>query len=68
MEDNKKVSLVSTVLFTVCGVLTLDSFVAPAMIGVSAISVWIIAAVVFLYPTGFCRPSSAAASRTTAAL
>lgn len=52
MEDNKKVSLVSTVLFTVCGVLTLDSFVAPAMIGVSAISVWIIAAVVFFIPYG----------------
>ena len=34
MENSKKVSLVGTVLFTVCSILVLDSFVAPAIIGV----------------------------------
>lgn len=30
MENHKKVSLVGTVLFTVCSILVLDSFVSPA--------------------------------------
>ena len=51
MQD-KKVSLVSTVLFTVCSILVLDSFVAPAIIGVSSITVWIISAIVFFIPYG----------------
>lgn len=50
--DNKRISLVSTTLFTVCSILVLDSFVAPAMIGVSSIFVWIIAALVFFVPYG----------------
>ena len=52
MEDNKKVSLVGTVLFTVCSILVLDSFVAPAIIGVSSITVWIISAIIFFIPYG----------------
>ena len=48
MENSKKVSLVGTVLFTVCSILVLDSFVAPAIIGVSSITVWIISAIIFL--------------------
>ena len=50
--ENKKVSLVSTVLFTVCSILVLDSFVAPAIIGVSSITVWIISAIIFFIPYG----------------
>lgn len=50
--ENKKVSLVGTVLFTVCSILVLDSFVAPAIIGVSSITVWIISAIVFFIPYG----------------
>ena len=52
MQDGKKVSLISTVLFTVCSILVLDSFVAPAIIGVSSITVWIISAIVFFIPYG----------------
>lgn len=52
MNDNKKVSLTSTVLFTVCSILVLDSFVAPAIIGVSSITVWIISAIIFFIPYG----------------
>ena len=52
MEDNKKVSLVKTVLFTVCSILVLDSFVAPAIIGVSSITIWIVTAIVFFIPYG----------------
>lgn len=50
--ENKKVSLTSTVLFTVCSILVLDSFVAPAIIGVSSITVWIISAIIFFIPYG----------------
>ena len=50
MENSKKVSLVGTVLFTVCSILVLDSFVAPAIIGVSSIPVWIISAIIFFIP------------------
>ena len=50
--NNKKVNLTSTVLFTVCSILVLDSFVAPAIIGVSSITVWIITAIVFFLPYG----------------
>lgn len=52
MEDKKKVSLVGTVLFTVCSILVLDSFVAPAIIGVSSITVWILSAIIFFIPYG----------------
>lgn len=52
MENSKKVSLVGTVLFTVCSILVLDSFVAPAIIGVSSITVWIISAIIFFIPYG----------------
>ena len=52
MENSKKVSLVGTVLFTVCSILVLDSFVAPAIIGVSSLTVWIISAIIFFIPYG----------------
>ena len=52
MKNSKKVSLTGTVLFTVCSILVLDSFVAPAIIGVSSITVWMISAVIFFIPYG----------------
>lgn len=53
MEEQKnKVSLTKTVLFTVCSILVLDSFVSPAIIGVSSITVWILTAIVFFIPYG----------------
>ncbi len=48
----KKVSLWKSVLFTICSILVLDTFVAPAIIGVSSITVWIITAIVFFIPYG----------------
>lgn len=51
-ENNNKVNLTSTVLFTVCSILVLDSFVAPAIVGVSSITIWIIAALFFFIPYG----------------
>jgi len=50
--STKKVSLWSSVLFTICSILVLDTFVAPAMIGVSSITIWIITAIVFFIPYG----------------
>lgn len=52
MENEKKVSLLKTVLFTVCSILVLDSFVSPAIIGVSSITIWIFTAIVFFLPYG----------------
>lgn len=48
----KKVSLWKSVLFTICSILVLDTLVAPAIIGVSSITIWIITAVVFFIPYG----------------
>ncbi len=48
----KKVSLWKSILFTICTIIALDSFVAPAIIGVSSITIWIIAAILFFVPYG----------------
>lgn len=50
--EEKKVSLVKSILFTICSILVLDSFVAPAIIGVSSITIWIITAILFFIPYG----------------
>jgi len=52
MENTNKVSLTKTVLFTVCSILVLDSFVAPTILGVSSITIWIITAIFFFLPYG----------------
>lgn len=52
MEEGKKVSLVGTVLFTICSIIALDSFVAPSIVGVSSITIWIISAILFFLPYG----------------
>ncbi|MEF9970839.1 MAG: APC family permease [Oscillospiraceae bacterium] len=50
--EEKKVSLWKSILFTICSILVLDTFVAPAIIGVSSITIWIITAIVFFIPYG----------------
>ena len=50
--ETKQVSLFKSVLFTVCSILVLDTFVAPAIIGVSSITIWIITAIIFFIPYG----------------
>lgn len=50
--ENNKVSLTKTVLFTVCSILVLDSFVAPTILGVNSITIWIITAIFFFLPYG----------------
>lgn len=50
--ETKQVNLFKSVLFTVCSILVLDTFVAPAIIGVSSITIWIITAIVFFIPYG----------------
>ena len=47
-----KVSLTKTILFTVCSILVLDSFVAPCILGVSSFTIWIITAIFFFLPYG----------------
>ncbi len=48
----KKASLFKMVSFTVCGIVVLDSFVAPAAMGVSSITLWLLTAIVFFIPYG----------------
>ena len=50
--ESKQVNLWKSVLFTVCSILVLDTFVAPAIIGVSSITIWIITAILFFIPYG----------------
>jgi amino acid transporter len=53
MESSvKKVNLPKMILFTVCGVVVLDTFVTPATMGVSSITLWILTALVFFIPYG----------------
>lgn len=52
-NEEKKVSLVKTILFTICSILVLDSLApAPAYFGVQSITMWIILAVIFFLPYG----------------
>lgn len=46
------INLRKTLLFTVCSIVVLDSFISPAKLGVPAITVRLIAAVVFFIPYG----------------
>lgn len=50
--EEKKVSLFKSIMFTICSILVLDTFVAPAIIGVSSITLWIITAIIFFMPYG----------------
>ena len=50
--EKNKVSLFKMVSFTVCGIVVLDTFVAPAAMGVSSITVWLITALLFFIPYG----------------
>lgn len=52
MEERKHVSLWKSVLFTICSILVLDTFVAPAIIGVSSITLWVLTAIIFFLPYG----------------
>lgn len=52
MNGEKKISLWKLITFTICSILVLDSFASPAIIGVSSITIWIVAAIVFFIPYG----------------
>ena len=60
METNK-VSLFKMVSFTVCGIVVLDTFVAPAAMGVSSITVWLLTAILFFIPYGLINAELGAA-------
>lgn len=57
----KKVSLFKMVSFTVCGIVVLDTFVAPAAMGVSSITIWILTSVLFFIPYGLINAELGAA-------
>ncbi|WP_373471896.1 APC family permease [Carnobacterium alterfunditum] len=51
-DDIEKVSLFKMVSFTVTGIVVLDTFVAPAAMGASSITVWLLTAILFFIPYG----------------
>lgn len=57
----KKVSLINMVLFTVCGIIVLDTFVQPAASGVSSITIWVLTAIFFFIPYGLTNAELGAA-------
>lgn len=59
--QEKKVSLFKMVSFTVCGIVVLDTFVAPAVMGVSSITVWLLTAILFFFPYGLINAELGAA-------
>ncbi|WP_027178479.1 APC family permease [Maridesulfovibrio bastinii] len=59
--EEKKVSLFKMVSFTVCGIVVLDTFVTPAVMGVSSITVWLLTAVLFFVPYGLINAELGAA-------
>lgn len=52
MENVKQINVWKSILFTICTIIALDSIVAPAIIGPSAITIWIIASILFFAPYG----------------
>ncbi len=61
MQEEKKVNLFKMIAFTVCGIVVLDTFVAPAAMGVSSITVWILTAILFFIPYGLINAELGAA-------
>ncbi len=59
--QEKKVGLFKMVSFTVCGIVVLDTFVAPAAMGVSSITVWLLTAILFFIPYGLINAELGAA-------
>jgi amino acid transporter len=59
--EEKKVSLFKMISFTVCGIVVLDTFVAPAAMGVSSITVWLLTAILFFIPYGLINAELGAA-------
>ncbi len=50
--EKKKLSLLKSILFTICSILVLDSFVSPAILGVPSLTIWVITAIIFFIPYG----------------
>lgn len=58
---NKKVGLFKITAFTVCGIIVLDTFVAPTSMGVSSITLWIVTSLLFFIPYGLINAELGAA-------
>ena len=61
MTEEKKFGLFELVSFLITGIIVLDTFVAPAALGVSSITLWVIVAVLFMIPNGFINAELGAA-------
>ena len=59
--QEKKVNLLKMVGFTITGIVVLDTFVAPAAMGVSSFTVWLLTAILFFIPYGLINAELGAA-------
>lgn len=53
MTEEKKFGLFELISFLVSGIIVLDTFVAPAALGASSLTLWLVVSVVFMIPNGF---------------
>lgn len=53
MTEEKKFGLFELISFLVSGIIVLDTFVAPAALGASAITLWLVVSILFMIPNGF---------------
>ncbi|MBF9016871.1 MULTISPECIES: APC family permease [unclassified Oceanispirochaeta] len=61
MEENKKMNLFQVIAYLISGIIVLDTFAAPAEMGLSAIGLWLIVTIFFMIPNGFINAELGAA-------
>ncbi|MFV0499545.1 MAG: APC family permease [Bacilli bacterium] len=49
---SEKIGTLKSSAFTICGILAIDTFVIPAVMGVSSITIWLLISLFFLIPYG----------------
>ena len=53
MEENKKMNFFQIIAYLISGIIVLDTFAAPAEMGLSAIGLWLTVTIFFMIPNGF---------------
>ena len=61
MENEKKMSFFEIIAYLISGIIVLDTFAAPAEMGLSAIGLWLTVTVFFMIPNGFINAELGAA-------
>ena len=53
MNEDKKMGFFQIIAYLISGIIVLDTFAAPAALGLSAIGLWLLVTVFFMIPNGF---------------